>query len=170
MRGWVWGALFAAVLAAPPAWAHRDPDLPPIDGPKHWHKLTHDDATSTSRCLGRPDTPLCAVETVQACFMRRTDEYCRYTPEFAQALKGLPPIRESRRYWVTAAERVSQTRTHKIFVGSYADPLPGDVIIAVDIVACFDGRCGKRLDLPIGYLLRKTEGGWRAVTWEAIRK
>lgn len=36
---------------------------------EEWATLTFDPATSSSRCIGNPMTPLCAVETHKACFL-----------------------------------------------------------------------------------------------------
>ena len=35
-----------------------------------WRVLDFKDAGSTSRCIGKPSTPLCAVETMEACITR----------------------------------------------------------------------------------------------------
>ena len=44
--------------------------------PARWRVMTMEDATSTSRCIGDPRTPLCAVETHTACFIRRQVRLC----------------------------------------------------------------------------------------------
>jgi hypothetical protein len=54
-----------AVAAPAPAlaadsWASQHP----------WRVMTQSDAISTSRCIGDPKTPLCAIETVEACIVR----------------------------------------------------------------------------------------------------
>lgn len=64
------------VLAAFPALA-EDPPLPPLTPEGEYLVLTQDDATSTSKCIGNPVTPLCAVETVMACYVRNDYELCR---------------------------------------------------------------------------------------------
>lgn len=76
--------LFLAVVALPVfviggglAVAAEPSDLPPIDPPGVWHTLTQDDATTDSKCIGNPVTPLCAVETIRACFTRRDDSLCQ---------------------------------------------------------------------------------------------
>jgi hypothetical protein len=68
------GALLAPAGGAAPA---RDPDLPEVDPPGQGRAVAGDDATTASRCVGNPVTPLCAVETVIACFTRKQDELCR---------------------------------------------------------------------------------------------
>lgn len=52
-------------------------------GPAHtgkapvWRILTDRDETTTSKCIGKPVTPICAVETLFACFNRKQIELCR---------------------------------------------------------------------------------------------
>jgi hypothetical protein len=68
--------LIGATAGAAFAGGVDDPDLPPIDPPGRWRVLTHDDATSTSKCIGNPKTPLCAVESWNACKLRHVGELC----------------------------------------------------------------------------------------------
>lgn len=59
---------------------HREPlagEVPPPDPQGVYRTLTGDNATSTSRCIGSTDEPLCAVETVLACQSRDNAELCR---------------------------------------------------------------------------------------------
>lgn len=65
--------LLPVVAQAQPA----DPDLPSLDPPGVWRALTLDDETSTSKCIGDPKTPLCALETTRACFWRALSRLCR---------------------------------------------------------------------------------------------
>lgn len=52
-------------------------------GPQHtgkaprWRTLTDRDETTTSKCIGKPVSPICAVETLEACFKRKQIELCR---------------------------------------------------------------------------------------------
>jgi len=52
-------------------------------GPQHsgkaarWRTLTDSEETTTSKCIGKPVTPICAVETFFACFDRSQIELCR---------------------------------------------------------------------------------------------
>ena len=52
-------------------------------GPSHsgkaqpWRTLTDSEETTTSKCIGKPITPICAVETFFACFNRKQIELCR---------------------------------------------------------------------------------------------
>ncbi len=70
--------LIAALIAAAAIPARADDvPLPDLTPKGEYRVMTQDDATSTSKCIGDPKTPLCAVETRIACFMRDNDELCR---------------------------------------------------------------------------------------------
>ena len=58
-------ALVLGSGAAAAAGRHA-PDLPRPDPKGTWRKITWDDATTTSKCIGDLSTPLCALETVLA--------------------------------------------------------------------------------------------------------
>lgn len=49
--------------------------LADIPAPDEWRFISIDDATS--KCIGDPKTPLCAVETVIACFARMDISLCQ---------------------------------------------------------------------------------------------
>ena len=62
-------AAIAAMIGAPAQAGGEEP-------PGKLHVLTFYAATTTSKCIGTPLTPLCAAETVMACFLRRQPELC----------------------------------------------------------------------------------------------
>ncbi len=59
------------------------PGMSLAGGPAHtgkfprWRTLTDRDETTTSKCIGKPVTPICAVETARACFDRSRIDLCR---------------------------------------------------------------------------------------------
>jgi hypothetical protein len=68
----------AAFLAAAVAPALADDvPLPDLTPKGQYLVMTQDDATSTSNCIGNPETPMCAVETMMACWHRANDAFCR---------------------------------------------------------------------------------------------
>ena len=76
MRHWR-ALLFALILT--PGWAFAGKpgaDLPKPDPKGYWRVMTQDDATTTSKCLGSRETPLCAVENFRACNLRKVAELC----------------------------------------------------------------------------------------------
>lgn len=68
--------LAAALVFATPSLVHAAEPLPRPDARGQWRVITADDATTTSRCIGNPTTPACAIETHLACFVRRQQELC----------------------------------------------------------------------------------------------
>lgn len=115
-----------------------DPDLPPPDPPGVWRKITHDDATSDSKCIGHPVTPLCALETYLACVQRSRNDYCdmveagvRFDPKVRQ-----PPA-NWQEYRIVYARRPSQLDPVNRATEGPLKPLSGDVIIAVYRRNCY---------------------------------
>ena len=150
-------------LAAEPS------DLPPIDPPNHWHVLTQDDASSDSKCIGNPVTPLCAVETIHACFTRRDDGLC----QIAMGLDHLPGLslankrpELSERYHVVSATEISKKKRPPI---NGERPEVGDVILDVMQLYCRAQKCEPAIGLPTSYLVRLVKGRWVVVTWETPR-
>ena len=41
-----------------------------------WRIITQDDKTGTSDCIGEPVSPVCAIDTVRACYERKQYELC----------------------------------------------------------------------------------------------
>jgi hypothetical protein len=100
----------AALLAGPAAAAaSRDPDVPLPDPPGRRRVLDHTDAKSTSKCIGKPVTPLCAVETDRACRLRSKPKLCRiaWDPQhYPHRIFSLPYPNLQDRYRVTFAVRI----------------------------------------------------------------
>jgi hypothetical protein len=69
-------SLAATLIAANMSLAGGDADLPAPDPPGHWRYITQDAERTTSQCIGDPKTPLCAMETVWACYVRNKAEFC----------------------------------------------------------------------------------------------
>ena len=144
-------------------------DLPPIDLPGVWHEVTQDDSTSDSKCIGKPVTPLCAVETIFACFLRGQDELCR----IAMSLDHLPGLGPGRpypggweRYRVAAVKRVDPKKQRLVV----ATPTKaGDVILNVQHLRCQFSQCQTRVGPPTTYLVRPKGDGWVVLDWETPR-
>jgi hypothetical protein len=62
--------LSALILSAVPfeVFSNGDPEV---------RVITAEEATTTSKCIGDPKTPLCAVETFIACFARHDGDLCQ---------------------------------------------------------------------------------------------
>src|SRR3546814_15530872 len=74
--------LISVVLLAVPATIRAadsraaDSAVPQADPPGTWRVMTFDDATTTSRCVGRTDTVSCLLDTSWACVQRRNSKLC----------------------------------------------------------------------------------------------
>jgi hypothetical protein len=178
--------LLAALLCAAVAQAQPpDPDLPAVDPPGQARVMTHDDATSTSQCIGKPITPLCAVETVIACLLRKRDELCRIGMGletrpgfvFAQAVPGL-----HHRYRVLSVTQINiQNLPTECRFAPTSGSLPwwltedrrqcrpGDIEIVILKQTCWQNpaRCDPVSTLNrYKYRLRRIGQTWAVLIWE----
>ncbi len=60
---------------APAVVAAQEP--PAQSGPPPWRIIGANEQSTSSRCIGRAETPLCAVETLLACFEWSRPDLCR---------------------------------------------------------------------------------------------
>ena len=132
----------------------EDPDLPPLGQPGQWRYITQDETISTSRCIGRPETPLCAVETLLACFQRDRIDLCRMvddgTEQYSQIFAAPADPSKYLAYKVIGAARQG-----------------GDVVITLDQREALMGRYANATGAPVqAFTLRKqSTGGWKIITW-----
>ncbi|MBI1244476.1 MAG: hypothetical protein GC202_05675 [Alphaproteobacteria bacterium] len=163
---------FALLLAVPARAQTRDPDLPPVDPPGHWRQMTLDDATSDSKCVGKFDTPLCAVETVIACFTRNEWELCnaalRKPGHFKRPKSSRQPSFARTQYRIVRSEVLTQAGIDDI--PRLADlERPGDLRIDVRKRDCYleDERenCEYGVSAPNIFTLRRVDTGWLVVDW-----
>ncbi len=163
--------LALAASFAPAAAQSSDPDLPPVDPPGLWRQMTLDDATSDSKCVGRFDTPLCAVETVVACYTRGINELCssaRLDADTYRFTSGNHGFRTGERYRVVRAERLTDDTI--LDIPRETGPLQaGDIRVDVIYGSCFTNNgvryCTRPFSNPLIYTLRKTPTGWRIIDW-----
>ncbi|MFC3676700.1 hypothetical protein [Ferrovibrio xuzhouensis] len=152
--------LLGLLVAAPAAAQLPTIQLPAVDAPGQYRLIGPDAGRSDSRCIGRPDTPLCAVETLLACFARREAALCWRVWQPRLAGGELFPGEKRPGYWwsyrVAAAEPAGA----------------GEVVIAVAgrncglLLAAPD--CVTTPAAPTRYRLRRQpDGGWRVVDWQS---
>ena len=102
-RGWV--AATAVLVAALMPLAEGVAGGPAHSGKyPRWRMLTDSEDTTTSKCIGKPVTPICAVETLKACFKRSQIELCRMASlngEAEQFEKLGPPFRDYKTEYTT---------------------------------------------------------------------
>ena len=144
-------------------------DLPPVDPPGVWHKVTQDDATTDSKCIGKPVTPVCAVETIIACFVRKDRRLCRIgegqEPQ-PDLTPGNPGEGVWERYRITAVRRATPKRPPAI---AGITVQKGDMTVDVHKLWCQFSQCEPTDGPPTTYLLRPMDGRWAAVSWETPR-
>ena len=121
--------LFYAPLVwqAAPATAGEQPvpsrQWTPAHGPDPegvWRTVTQDDATSTSDCIGDLVTPLCAVDTVMACFARFQGKLCQLVWSYPASDYKFSSGAHPARYMMY---RVTAVRTAQV-AGTF--PFPND--------------------------------------------
>lgn len=146
------GLLLPGLLFSGPGMAQ----LPSADPAGQYRLIGRADG-SDSRCIGRPESPLCAVETLLACFARRDEALCRQVwqpprPDLPLFTSRTPPG-----YWwsyrVAAAESVAA----------------GEVVIAIAGRSCgplsLAPDCLTTPAPPTSYRVRRMGDGWQVVDW-----
>jgi hypothetical protein len=160
---------FLMLIAASSFAQAGDPIVPPPDPPGMWRKLTHDDATTTSTCIGNPVTPLCAAETFWACFLRRQPELCDMVQAGVSPLVEAVPKEPNKRdeYRVAYARRPSLLDPVDRATEGNMKPQPGDVVIALIRRVCYgpvedDSDCsiGEENTPPYVHMLRRQGEFW----------
>lgn len=128
--------LLLLLVAAPALAQADDPDLPPLDPPGQWRVLTHDDETSTSKCIGDPKTPLCALETTRACSWRALSRLCRMV-EVDRMPSRPRPATSWLSYRIVSARRLSVEAPPDREKEWPYDWRPGDVLIGTFQRDCY---------------------------------
>ena len=152
-------------------------DLPPLTPKAHPRILTMLDETSTSDCIGRPVTPLCAVETKMACFLRGNNNLCEVASGENFNLSNNMMAREHLWYRVTKTAIVDDRHFPWRPIDHIYEPsriIPsvkvGDVRIETRYGLCYDAPslvCDKYGSVII-YIIRKVDGFWQLQGWIGI--
>lgn len=161
-------SLLSVVSASAPAFAEELPELPPLAQPGQWLYVTQDDHSSSSQCIGRPHTPMCAVETLLACFQRDRQELCRMvddgTDQYAQIFSTPADPAKYLAYRVLGARSIASDSPR---VGQASHAKDGDVLLTVDQREGQLGRYARATGAPAqDFLLRRqSDGSWKIVSW-----
>jgi len=153
----------------------RDPEVPARDPRGYWRQMTLDDATSTSKCVGKFDTPVCAVETVVACFARGKDELCdlaTQTPANPDDDLSPPPAHYTRTlYRLVWTQRLTQAAIEDIPRAANVER-PGDLRIDVLKRSChmYNGveNCSPAPSDPNIFTVRKIGDRWVVLDWSGV--
>jgi hypothetical protein len=150
----------------------RDPEVPARDPRGYWRQMTLDDATSTSKCVGKFDTPVCAVETVVACFARSRWDLCNDAldaPERFEPSRYAPlPHYKGMRYRLVWTQRLTQAAIDDI-PRAATHERPGDLRIDVLKRSCYmyagAESCRPATGDPNIFTLRKVGDRWVVLDW-----
>lgn len=154
------------LMASSAAWAApRDPDVPLTNARNDWWMIGKDAKTTTSKCIGNPKTPLCAVETVEACLVRQDKKLCRIA---AGPLKMFLPYEDVvlpvEQYRVNKAKRLTKKNmpSWEIPPNGYSFRHIGDIQIELETRYCdAHGTCDIRASIFFStYLVRWTGSQW----------
>lgn len=167
-------ALLASAALAAEA-EKKDPDLPPIDPLDHWHLMTQNPMTTTSKCVGKPKSALCAIETFLACVVRSENKLCRIARDDPNLKDQNMLPRWSSKYRVVWAKRVSASDLPEEETRDLPWPWKlGDIRVGVWNIDCYKedkppcGTPASNLMVPISsYVVRKVGDHWRLVDWQA---
>jgi len=168
-------AIVLALLLALPTPVLANGGKPRPEPPGIMRLMTFDDATSPSQCIGNPVTPLCAVETREACFLRHDPSPYAVIGEDAAYLAGKPL--EQRRdaythYKIIDIEKLTEANipaaTRRLLVEQPdRDELwrPGDVRVHLDRQLCsLERGCGFWSCARRVFLTRRDGARWGVVT------
>lgn len=142
------------------------PDTLSLPSPDQWNYITDSQELTTSRCIGVPKSPLCAMETLLACFQRNDFQLCRMVDDKADEYAEVfisPAPRE--RY---LAYRLVQG---VIFEGPAPEEDPviqtGDVMLVVDQRDGALGASAPPTNAPDQrFILRQQKDKrWKVVNW-----
>jgi hypothetical protein len=173
-------ALLLAAAAAESALADGV-SLPPLTSKKHHFVMTHNDATTTSKCVGDTQAPMCAIETLLACFVRSNLDLCAISlgmpqdrlPDFGPH-SGWP----AQIYWVVRSEVLTdkhfpwRPKRDVPWRPTELDMRAGDVRIdlvrrecepTVSPSTCHPPRYGPTG--PTAYIVRQQAGRWVVIIW-----
>jgi hypothetical protein len=142
--------------------------IPRPDPPDSWHRLTHWDETSTSKCLGKPTTPLCALDTLLACFLRRTWEICHVAFRSMEAdddfLRGRTSLGGYLEYRVDEARPLRKADIPYHDRDFRKDVHRGDLLIRFQRAWC-SGFCSESSYEPVKLCVYKKSGSWTSCGW-----
>ena len=148
----------------------QDADLPAVSQPGQWNYITQDNAASSSQCIGRPITPLCAVETMLACFQRGQFAMCQKVDDgaeqYAQVFSFPADPTRYLLYRVVAARRLTARDLPADQPVAKAD----DVILRIEQEENYMGQFARPATAPASdFVLRQgDDGSWHIVSWGSV--
>ncbi|PKU22521.1 hypothetical protein [Telmatospirillum siberiense] len=147
---------FAAVLSAASASAVMAGEQRDHDGAVPWRIIGTDERATSSRCIGRAETPLCAVETLLACFEWGRPDLCRMVDDDEEQYAGI------------FSDPADPTKYLAYRVISERSVTPDqDVEIIIEQQEMSAGQVIGPATAPSSgfHLQRQTDGRWKVVGW-----
>lgn len=142
------------------------------DPPGQWRKLTWDEKTTTSKCIGKSISPICAVENKLACYMQVNEELCHIAIRDHEGRKFLrskePSYPLYTEYRISAVRKVKANETITLLKETAQ---PGDYLIDLRDRSCEvkSNRCENDIGPATTHLVRKIGDEWRIITWDTPR-
>lgn len=118
--------------------------------------------TATSKCIGDPKTPICAVETLLACRGLNKKELCDLVGVHNQRLDGEP---YSFSYRIMKSHIYKKREIPKSLADAYWIK-PGYADVSIEELAFDNERCTDFC--KVGYSLRPSSTGWIVIEWVAF--
>jgi len=152
------------------------PDASIAGGPQHtgkaprWRTLTDSEETTTSKCIGKPVTPICAVETLKACFKRSEIALCRiasFNGESEKFEKLGPPFRGYKtEYTIIKYQTIRRVPANLRNVGWIKR---GDVDVHITVRSCPLTRetCAGEPTQSFAYMTRHVGDRWLVTDYTA---
>jgi hypothetical protein len=162
------GCLAAVLLIA----AAKADELWKADPPGYWRKMTLDDETSTSKCVGKLISPICAMETKEACNARDDNNLCVKAVADAEGRVFISnPERTPNIWWSYRFSKVKKVKPGEHVSVGDTQAQPGDYVIDRRDHMCYvkSNRCDDDIGPATTHLLRKFGAEWRIITWHTPR-
>ncbi|MCA1909668.1 MAG: hypothetical protein LDL39_15020 [Magnetospirillum sp.] len=169
MRATLRTALLGMILLSNPAFAA---DQWKADPPGQWRSLTWDEKTTTSTCIGKPISPICAVETKTACYDLEDEALCHLAIRDHHGRVFLRSTNTSHalytKYRISALRKVEAGETVTLLD---KPALPGDYLVDLRDRQCEvkTNKCSNDIGPPTTHLVRLIDGEWRIITWDTPR-
>lgn len=169
MRVLLWAVLLGVVFLSNPAFAA---DQWKADPPGQWRSLTWDEKTTTSTCIGKPISPICAVETKVGCYLQEKEELCHAAIRDHQGRTFLHGGGASRslyyKYRIAAVRKIKSGEAVSV---QDEIALPGDYLVDSRWRQCEvkSNKCSNDIGPSTTHLVRLSEGEWRIITWDTPR-
>jgi len=171
------GWLFACLLLLTCATAQAKDTLPwKPDPPGTWRKMTQQDETSSSKCIGKTTTPICAVETLEACLARRNWDFCKLVYHGPELFQPYIPQAASI-YELYAISKVTRLHDsdHPPWEFVFYNPIPhnwkpGDLKVKLLHRECWGEECQPSPWTTTLQLRALPDGSWIVIGWDGYWK